>query len=159
MNHGFAGSYARQPDMIVATRPSGDAKPIKFGSPLMRGPGGSVVAATGALTAETFAGVAGKEFKSALAYLEQSGAGGEYAPGEAVPVFQRGSINVLCALGGAALGGAAYVRTAADGVKKVGDFEAAADAGKNVPLPNAQWGGDADPNGVAELVLLTRANA
>jgi hypothetical protein len=159
MNHGFAGSYARQPDMIIATRPNGGAGAIKFGAALMNGPDGSVAAAGASMAAGQFAGVAARELKSALGYLEQAGAGGEYAPNEAVPVFQRGSINVLCEHGAPALGGAVYVRTAADGVKAAGDFETAADAGKNIQLPSAQWGGAADQNGVAELVLLERCNA
>ena len=32
-------------------------------------------------------------------------------------------------------------------------------AGNSVKLTNCQWGGAADANGVAELVILTRANA
>lgn len=31
MTAGFAGSYARQPDMIVNTRPAGGSAPIPFG--------------------------------------------------------------------------------------------------------------------------------
>ena len=34
MPHGFAGSYARQPDMIVETRPAGGETAIPFGAPL-----------------------------------------------------------------------------------------------------------------------------
>ena len=34
MPHGFAGCYARQPDMIVNTRPAGGGAPIPFGTPL-----------------------------------------------------------------------------------------------------------------------------
>ena len=30
MPHGFAGCYARQPDMIVETRPAGGNAPIPF---------------------------------------------------------------------------------------------------------------------------------
>ena len=35
MPHGFAGSYARQPDMIVNTRPVGGPAAIAFGTALM----------------------------------------------------------------------------------------------------------------------------
>ena len=45
MSHGFAGGYARQPDMIVNTSPAGGYLP--FGAPLVRGVGG-VVEAMGA---------------------------------------------------------------------------------------------------------------
>ena len=37
MSHGFSGSYARQPDMIVTTAPLGGAEDIPFGMPLVRG--------------------------------------------------------------------------------------------------------------------------
>ena len=35
MPHGFAGCYARQPDMIVNTRPAGGTANIPFGAPLV----------------------------------------------------------------------------------------------------------------------------
>ena len=35
MPHGFAGCYARQPDMIVTTRPAGGTANIPFGAPLI----------------------------------------------------------------------------------------------------------------------------
>ena len=41
----------------------------------------------------------------------------------------------------------------------VGGFEAEADSSNTVQLTNAQWGGPADANGIAELVILTRLNA
>ena len=37
MSHGFSGSYARQPDMIVTTATLGGAEDIPFGMPLVRG--------------------------------------------------------------------------------------------------------------------------
>ena len=161
MPHGFAGCYARQPDMIVETRPAGGNAPIPFGTPLVYDTAKPAVAAAGAgFTAASFAGVAGFEMKSALSYLDQQA--GQYAPGEAVSVFQRGSINVKCYDGTPALGGAVYVRTKASetyttGV--VGGFSATNESGSTVALTNCQWGGPADANGIAELVFLTRANA
>ena len=127
MPHGFAGTYARQPDMIVNTRPVGGTENIPFGTALKYDSGKVVVM------------------------------GGS--------VFQRGSINVLCQRGTPALGGDVYVRiakTADYATALVGGFEAEADektAGNSVKLTNCQWGGAADANGVAELVILTRANA
>ncbi len=163
MPHGFAGSYARQPDMIVNTRPAGGKVNIPFGTALMY-EGGKVVAMSGTgTTADKFAGVAGSEVKSALSYTDQNT--GVYAPGDACSVFQRGSINVLCQRGAPALGGDVYVRIAATDdypTALVGGFEAVADdktASNTIKLPNCQWGGAADTNGVAELVILTRANA
>ena len=41
----------------------------------------------------------------------------------------------------------------------IGGFEAENDEGKTTLLGNCQWGGQADENGVAELIILTRANA
>lgn len=161
MPHGFAGCYARQPDMIVETRPAGGETPIPFGTPLVYDSTKPAVVAAGAsFTATTFVGVAGFEIKSALTYLDQQA--GQYAPGEAVSVFQRGSINVKCYDGTPALGGTVYVRTGTSetyttGV--VGGFSANNESGKTVALTNCQWGGPADANGIAELVILTRANA
>ena len=160
MPHGFAGCYARQPDMIVETRPAGGETPIPFGAPLVYDATKPAVVAAGATFAATnFVGVAGCEIKSALTYLDQQA--GQYAPGEPVSVFQRGSINVR-AYGTPALGGTVYVRTAASGTyttEPVGAFTATNESGSTVALTNCQWGGPADANGIAELVILTRANA
>ena len=43
----------------------------------------------------------------------------------------------------------------------VGGFEAEADKtpANTVQLTNCQWGGPADANGIAELVILTKLNA
>lgn len=161
MPHGFAGCYARQPDMIVETRPAGGEAPIPFGAPLVYDATKPAVVAAGAtFAAANFVGVAGCEIKSALTYLDQQA--GQYAPGEPVSVFQRGSINVKCYDGTPALGGTVYVRTGTSetyttGV--VGGFSANNESGKTVALTNCQWGGAADANGIAELVILTRANA
>ena len=159
MPHGFAGCYARQPDMIVNTRPAGGGAPIPFGTPL-KYDGAEVVPMGAAATAAQFVGVAGAEIKSALTYLDPSQ--GQYAPGEPVSVFQRGAINVKCQRGTPALGGAVYVRITANGsfsTAAVGGFEAEDDSGKVVQLTNCQWAGPADANGVAELRILTMNNA
>lgn len=159
MTAGFAGSYARQPDMIVNTRPAGGSAAIPFGAPLVYS-GTDVVQMGSGATAAQFVGVAGREIKSSLTYLEQSP--GQYNPGDPVSVFQRGSIQVYCQRGTPALGGAVYVRITANGSYEtavVGGFEAEADSSNTVQLTNAQWGGPADANGIAELVILTRLNA
>lgn len=162
MPHGFAGSYARQPDMIIDTRPAGGTEQIAFGAPLKYDANGAVVVMGAAATAAQFAGVAAREIKSALNYLEQGA--GAYAPGEAVPVFKRGAINVKCQNGTPKLGGKVYVRvTANEAVPTavVGGFEAVADAtaANTVELTNCQWAGPADANGIAELRILTMTNA
>lgn len=162
MPHGFAGSYARQPDMIVDTRPAGGTEQIAFGMALKYDANGAVAVMGAGSTAAQFVGVAARELKSALNYLEQGA--GAYAPKDAVPVFMRGCVNVRCQNGTPKLGGAVYVRVAANASLPnavVGGFEAAADstAANTVQLTNCQWAGPADANGVAELRILTVNNA
>lgn len=159
MPNGFAGSYARQPDMIVNTRPAGGTTPIPYGTPLIYS-SGAVVAMGASATAAQFVGIAGREIKSALTYLEQSP--GQYMPNEAVSVFMRGSINVYCQRGTPALGGSVYVRITANptySTAVVGGFEAEADSTNTVALTNCQWAGAPDANGIAELRILTQLNA
>ena len=159
MNFGYAGSYARQPDMIINTQPNVGAVAIPFGSVLIQGTGGvQIPTATAAPTATNFVGIASRQVQSQVHFLEQD-QHAEYQPKAPVSVFQRGRINVICADKKADLYGAVYVRTTEDGAKKVGDLESTADTGKNVQLTNCQWGGKCDANGVAELVILTALNA
>lgn len=161
MPNGFAGCYARQPDMIVNTRPAGGTANIPFGAPLVYDTDNvSVVQAGASFAAANFVGVAGAEIKSALNYLAPGN--GEFAPGDAVNVFMRGSINVKCYDGTPALGGTVYVRIAVSETHTtgvVGGFSATNESGSTVALTNCKWGGPADENGVAELVILTRLNA
>ena len=146
MTAGFAGSYARQPDMIVNTRPAGGSAAIPFGAPLVYS-GTDVVQMGASATAAQFVGVAGREIKSSLEYLEQSP--GEYNPGDPVSVFQRGSIQVYCQRGTPALGGAVYVRITANAsysTAVVGGFEAEADS-TNGPL-TPKWVKSISPKSV-----------
>ena len=78
MPHGFAGTYARQPDMIVNTRPVGGTENIPFGTALKYDNGKVIVMGGAGTTAAQFAGIAGSEVKSALVYPDQNG--GKYAP-------------------------------------------------------------------------------
>lgn len=160
MPHGFAGSYARQPDMIVNTRPAGGTANIGFGMALKYDTEKRVTQMGRGDTAASFVGIAAREVNSALNYLEQNV--GKYAPGDAVSVFQRGAINVLCQRGTPALGGAVYVRVATNAAYPtavVGGFEAEADGANTIQLTNCQWAGVADSNQVAELRILTMLNA
>ena len=149
MSHGFAGSYARQPDMIVNTAPLGGTEIIPFGTPLVRGENGAVIPMGAGNTGNQFIGVAGREVKSPAAFFNQNV--GQYAPEEPVSVFQRGCINVKCQKGAPSIDGTVYVRVTASGSYVVGGFEAEADGANTVALVNAQWNGPADNNGVAEL--------
>lgn len=160
MPNGMAGSYARQPDMIINTKPAGGEAPINFGLALVYDSNKNVVLPATGATADQFIGIAAREINTALNYLEQTP--GQYAPGDAVPVFQRGSINVKCQNGTAAVGAPVYMRITYNGTYPnavVGGFEAAADSTNSVQLTNAQWAGPADANGIAELRLLTMLNA
>ena len=149
MPHGFAGSYARQPDMIVNTAPLGGTAVIPFGTPLVRGENGAVIPMGTGNTGNQFIGVAGREVKSQTEFFNQNV--GLYTPEESVSVFQRGCINVKCQKGSPAMDGTVYVRVVASGSYVVGGFEAEADGTNTVALSNAQWNGPADNNGVAEL--------
>ena len=157
MNNGFAGNTARQGDYISVTRPNGDNKPLIFGTPVVYGNDDSVIAWNAASTAADFVGVVIDAVKSAFTF-PATGAG-SYAPNEAVAVFERGSLNVINADNAAKLGTKVYIRTLAAAGKQIGDFEATADGTNNVLLSNAEWGGEADANSVAELVLLSRNKA
>lgn len=149
MSHGFSGSYARQPDMIVNTAPLGGTEIIPFGTPLVRGENGVVLPMGTGNTGNQFIGVAGRELKSPAEFFSQNV--GQYTPEEPVSVFQRGCINVKCQKGSPAIDGTVYVRVAASGSYVVGGFEAEADGTNTVALVNAQWNGPADNHGVAEL--------
>ena len=149
MSHGFSGSFARQPDMIVNTAPLGGTEIIPFGTPLVRGENGVVLPMGTGNTGNQFIGVAGREVKSPAEFFNQNV--GQYAPEEAVSVFQRGCINVKCQKGSPSIDGTVYVRVAESGSYVVGGFEAEADGTNTVALSNAQWNGPADNNGVAEL--------
>lgn len=158
MPHGQAGSYARQPDMIVNTRPAGEGV-IPFGAALTYDSNKRAVV-FGTQSDNKFIGVAAREIKPALDYLNQSI--GQYSYGDPVPVFMRGAVNVKCQRSTPSLGGAVYVRTAVNESYPgcvVGGFEAESDSGKTVMLGNCQWGGGADADGIAELKILTMANA
>mgnify|MGYP000034350369 CR=1 FL=1 len=162
MPNGQAGSYARQPDMIVNTRPLGGSDNVQFGLPLKYDSDGNVVLMGASSTAAQFVGIASREIKSSLNYLDQSV--GEYAPEEAVAVFQRGAINVKCQKGTPKTGGDVYIRVAANDAAPtavVGGFEAEADTtvANTIKLTNCQWAGPKDANDIAELRILTMINA
>lgn len=166
MPYGFAGTYARQPDMIVGTRPAGEN--IKFGLGLVYNAKGQVVLPADGAKAGDFVGVAAAEIKTALNYLGQSV--GVYAANEPVSVFQRGAINVKCQNGAPTLGGAVYLRLKVNSALPnavVGGFEAAADSAgsdaakvdNNILLLNCEWAGAADANGIAEIRIKTMNRA
>lgn len=164
MGNGFAGSYSRQPDMIIDSVPAGSS--IGFGDPVTYDSNGKAVTIPAhLLTASTFAassfvGVASREVKSAMDYLDQNK--GSYALNEIAAIMKRGHVNVVCQRGTAELNGDVYVRVAENAsypTAKVGGFEAASDTTNSVKLTNAKWAGGADGNKVAELAILSQINA
>lgn len=157
MPNGFAGSYSRQPDMIVDTYVANTA--IAFGAPVAYDIAGiKVLGASG--QASDFLGIAVREVKSATNYLSQNT--GSYAQYDAVPVMKRGRVNVLCQRGTPAANGTVYVRITANAsypTAVVGGFEASSDTTNSVALTNAKWKGAADANGIAELEIFYPLNA
>lgn len=164
MPHGYAGSYSRQPDMVVDTAPLTGTAKLPFGAPVVMGTDGSAQVWGESSAAANFWGVAVREVKSAYDYLNQNEGG--YRPGEAVPVMKRGCVNVICQAGTPVPGGRVYVRIKANAAKPnavIGGFEAAEDKSDSVTytaeLTNCRWKGTADANKVAELRILTVLNA
>lgn len=157
MPHGFAGSYSRQPDMIVDTYVADGA--IPFGAPVKYGTNG-VVQMGASATAAQFLGIAVREVKSATNYLSQNV--GSYVQYDATPVMKRGRVNVFCQKGTPAANGTVYVRIAANAsypTAVVGGIEAAADSTNTVALTNAKFKGAADANGIAEIEIFFPLNA
>lgn len=158
MPHGQAGSYGRQPDMIINTFAAGGDAAIPFGTPLKLS-SGKVVAMGASDTAAAFIGIAGREFKSALDYTNQGL--GAYAPNDPVAVFQRGVINCKCQKGTPAYGTSVYLRITANSsysTAVVGGLEAEADSTNTIELKGCKWMGGKDANGIAELRITTFPN-
>ena len=155
--HGYAGSYARQPDQIIPTLKSGETTGnIPFGAAVFYDAYGNVTLPTDSATAQSFAGIAAAEIKTNLGYLSESG--GYYAPGDIMPVMARGRINAKCQNGAPAFRGAVYVRIATNASYPnavIGGLEAASDSTNSIQLLNCVWGGTADANGIAELIILS----
>lgn len=155
--HGYAGSYARQPDMIIPTLKSGETTGnIPFGAAVFYDAYGNVTLPTDSATAQDFAGIAAAEVKTNLGYLSENG--GYYAPSDILPVMARGRVNVKCQNGTPAFRGAVYVRIATNASYPnavVGGLEAASDTTNSIQLLNCVWGGTADANGIAELIILS----
>ncbi len=162
MNYGFPGTYARTPDDIVTSRQlkEGSAS-VPFGACLMANDDNTYSPVGEDFTAAKFGGVALRVVKQAISYTQQEETA--YNALDMVNALNRGAVVVNCNNGTPTAGGAVYVRVKANasvagGV--VGGFEAAADGTNTVLLTNVQWtNGYVDANGVAEITILTRANA
>ncbi len=162
MNYGFPGTYARTPDDIVTSRQLAAAsEAVPFGACLMVSDDNTYSAVDSTFTAAKFGGIALRVVKQAISYAQQDETA--YNPGDMVNALNRGAVAVLCRNGTPSAGGAVYVRikenaAIADGV--IGGLEAVADGANSILVPNMQWtNGYIDANGVAEITILTRANA
>lgn len=159
LNLGFVGTPSRQDDNLIRNRINGGAANILFGAPVILKSDNTIDNWAADSTADVFAGVAISNVKTLQTYGYTNNTSGYYAPQQATDVLERGSVPVFCKNGTPTAGGAVYIRTVASGTHLVGDFEAVADAGNNVLIPNAKWTtGKIDSNGVAEITILTRVN-
>lgn len=160
MNHGFAGSYARQPDMIINTRANVESSSsIPFGHAVVKYTGGVKLPGASSVAGD-FVGVAARQVQSQLNYLDQNAAG-EYPVKAPVSVFQRGRINVECKVGSPALYGNVYLAISTANGNVIGDFTATEGTlnTDTIKLTNCQWGGAKDANNIVELVILEAVNA
>jgi hypothetical protein len=154
---GYAGTPTRQDDNLIRNRISSDAGNIVYGAPVILASDNTYKNWATDSTAAIFAGVAVANVKTNQTYGTGMNNSGYYAPKQPVDVLERGSILVFCKSGTPTAGGAVYIRTVVDGSKAIGDFEATADAGKNVIIANAKWTtGKIDSSLIAEVTLLTR---
>lgn len=153
--YGYPGSFAREADCIIRTRPVKAATAdINFGDAVVLDSTGTWVKFGATNVAADFAGVAIREVKQAQTY---PATGFAYKAGQAADVLQRGSISVVVNVGTPTAGGAVYIRVAANGGNTIiGGFEAAADGANTVTLTGVKWAGGKDANNVAELVILDR---
>lgn len=140
--NGFAGTYSRHPDMIVTTEPCVEANGIDFGLALQRGATGGVKLCT---DTSKFCGVAARQVKQSYSLTEE---GGRYEKDDAVSVFKRGAISVICKSGTPVINGAVEVDAA-------GNFVATG----GTALTGVVWGSLPDANKVCDIILLSRVGA
>lgn len=153
LGYGFAGNYARMPDMVIGTLCIGDDSPeLMFGDAVFLKDGAGTGFQDG-LTAAEFVGVAVSEIKSAFTFGNMEGS---YKPGQAASVLKRGAVSVICQQGEPAAGKPVYLRITENAGfpnAKVGGLEAAADGDNTLLLTNAVWASGKDGNSIAELLL------
>lgn len=161
MNYGFAGTPARTPDLIIASKPVKDATDdIPFGAPVQMNSDNTVELGGANLTPDNFAGVAVAEVKQQTVYPTVTEDGGVYKANQACDYIQRGIVTVKKGWGPAPTsGGKVYVRTATSvnyPGSAVGDFGTVDDGNDAIELPNAVWNTNkVDANNITELKLLT----
>ena len=162
LNYGYPGNYARTPDDIVASRLlNATSDSVPFGAAVCINSDNTYSAVNDTTTAADVAGIALRVVKQAISYTEQNYT--EYKPGEYMSVLERGAATVVCNVGTPTANGKVYLRikkntSITNGV--VGGFEAAADTGNTIEIPNMRWtNGSMDANRICEVTLLTRVSA
>lgn len=162
MNQGYPGSYARNPDDVVASRRVTTAG-FAPGAPVVLNADNTYSAFLAAGTFATFAGFACREVKNITANFAAQTTDPAYAVGDIADVLERGNIIVTVTRGTPTAGGAVYVRTVLGNVPDagavVGGIEAAvpADGGTSIQLTNCAFvTGTLSANGSCEVCVMTR---
>lgn len=160
LHNGYPGGYAIQPDQLTGTAPNASKEKILFGDLLLyKKDSGAIVgveAPAATFTMADVAGIAGRVVKQADNYQNQNEVG--YLPNEAVTVFKRGIISVVCNDAGAKFGGDVYYRHTAETDKPKGFYSAEA-TGKTVKLDGYNFAGESDARGVVAVVIKEKVNA
>lgn len=158
MNVGYPGTQSRSADAIIQNRIA--AGTIAFGQAVaLKGDTNQWrLVATGDAAAD-IAGVAVREVVQANTFDPQSNP--DYVANVPCDVMTRGNCIVKCQKGTPVAGAAVYVRITANAQYAdavVGGFEAEADAGNTVQVPNIEWTtGVMDANKSVEITIKTRA--
>ena len=152
--NGFAGVGAATPDSIIESYPNVSSGYITNGQPVIQGTGG-VKPADATATTSNFVGIAVRQVQTQTSYSTPNAAGA-YGVGAPVSTMIRGKSTAQCLVGTPALWGAVYLRTVLNSsipTGIVGGLEANADGGNSFAIPKAIWGGAADTNGNASIII------
>lgn len=160
LHNGYPGGYAIQPDQLTGTAANVSKETIAFGDlVLYKEESGEITGVeipSATFTMDKVAGIAARTVKQADKYHEQENGG--YLPNEAVTVFKRGIISVVCNDNGAKFGGKVYYRHTAETDKPKGFYSAEA-TGKTVELTGYNFSGSSDERGVVAVVIKEKVNA
>lgn len=178
LNLGYAGKVSRNPGNKINARAvksiidgSGNETMavIPFGATVVTNPDNtySLFGASGsgvsAATFANFGGIAVSEVKQSMSYgYGANVSSGQFEPNTPCDVLQVGTCTVFCKEGNPTANGLVYIVTVTGTTAAVGALVATATpaGGTAVQLTNARWvSGKQDPSGIAEIVLLTQANA
>jgi hypothetical protein len=154
MPAGVAGDITKATETIVESGVFTSTTaliPTAFGVPvkLVSGKFQTIAASD---TASVFAGVLSRHVPSIAGDTVETFEGGTPNPKSVQGIVVRGYVNVKCTVGTPVRGGTVFMRVTESGVKKVGDFETAADSGACVALSNVTWAvSGKDANNVTEI--------